>query len=108
MILDNLLSLLATGRDSALLRYGLGGEYLKADNPTEALPHLAQAVTLDPDYSAAWKLYGKALAATDQPEAACRAFTQGIAVAEAKGDVQAVREMRVFLKRAQRATGADP
>lgn len=107
MILDNLLALLAAGRDTALLRYSLGGEYLKAGDPAEALPHLAQAVALDPNYSAAWKLYGKALAATDQPRAASQVFTQGIAVAEAKGDVQAAKEMRVFLKRVQRVVAAD-
>ena len=54
--------MLAAGKDGALLRYSLGNEYLKANEPARAAEHLARAVALDPRYTAAWKLYGKALA----------------------------------------------
>ncbi|HET7675566.1 MAG TPA: hypothetical protein VFL54_08595 [Gammaproteobacteria bacterium] len=93
---------LATGRDSALLRFSLGNEYLKAALPARAAEHLARAVELDPRYSAAWKLYGKALAAAGRETEAVAAFTQGIATAEARGDKQAAKEMRVFLRRLQK------
>ncbi|WP_295434992.1 tetratricopeptide repeat protein [uncultured Thiodictyon sp.] len=102
-IIDNLQSMLARGQDSALLRYGLGNEYLKAGEPTPAAEHLAAAVQLDPDYSAAWKLYGKALEAVGEYAPALAAFDQGIATAERKGDLQAAKEMRVFRKRAEKA-----
>jgi Tfp pilus assembly protein PilF len=102
-IIDNFEALLARGQDSSLLRYSLGNEYLKADDAENALGHLAEAVRLDPGYSAAWKLYGKALAALGRHGEAIAAFDQGIATAESKGDVQAAKEMRVFRKRAEKA-----
>lgn len=104
-IIDNLQAMLKRGQDSALLRYGLGAEYLKANDHRQALIHLAEAVRLDPGYSAAWKLYGKALATDARHAEAIEAFDRGIAIAEAKGDVQAAKEMAVFRKRARRALG---
>ena len=61
-IVDNLEAMLTRGQDSALLRYSLGGEYLKLNQPDKAAEHLRQAVVKDPKYSAAWKLLGKTLA----------------------------------------------
>jgi predicted Zn-dependent protease len=102
-VIQNFEAMLARGQDSALLRYGLGNAYLNAANPGSAIPHLAEAVHLDPGYSAAWKVYGKALAAAGRHAEAVVALGQGITTAEAKGDVQAAREMQVFLKRSQKA-----
>jgi Tfp pilus assembly protein PilF len=102
-IIDNFESMLKRGQDSALLRYSLGAEYLKTDETARALEHLAEAVRLDSGYSAAWKLYGKALTTTGRHAEAIVAFDRGIAVAETKGDVQAAKEMKVFRKRAERA-----
>jgi predicted Zn-dependent protease len=102
-VIQNFEAMLARGQDSALLRYGLGNAYLNAADPRAAIPHLATAVELDPGYSAAWKLYGKALAAAGDHAAAVVALSQGIVTAETKGDVQAAREMQVFLKRSQKA-----
>jgi predicted Zn-dependent protease len=101
-IVDNLEAMLARGQDSALLRYSLGGEYLKLDQPDKAAEHLRQAVTKDPKYSAAWKLLGKALADSGRKEEAIKAYEDGIKVAEEKGDKQAAKEMTVFLKRLQK------
>jgi len=101
-IVDNLEAMLARGQDSALLRYSLGGEYLKLNQPDKAAEHLRQAVAKDPKYSAAWKLLGKALADSGQKEYAIKAYEDGIKVAEEKGDKQAVKEMVVFLKRLQK------
>lgn len=97
-------NMLAKGQDTALLRYGLGNEYLKAGIAERAVEHLREAVRIKPDYSAAWKLYGKALDAAGQSEQAAVAFEHGIAVSEQNGDVQAAKEMRVFLKRIRKAT----
>ena len=97
-------ALLATGKDGALLRFGLGSEYLKAGDPARAAMHLREALARDAGYSAAWKLLGKALEAEDRP-GAIEAYRQGIAAAESKGDKQAAREMKVFLARLERAAG---
>ena len=97
--LDNLLKMLAAGRDGAPLRFGLGNEYLKAGQPAEAAAHLRQAVTLQPDYSAAWKLLGRALTDSGDTDGALAAYEAGIRVAEGRGDQQAAREMQVFARR---------
>jgi len=93
--------LLARGQDSATLRFALGTEYLKLDQPKRASEHLHAAVAMDPNYSAAWKLLGKAQVALGLLQEADATFTRGIAVARAHGDEQAAREMQVFLRRLQ-------
>lgn len=102
-MIDNLQTMLKRGQDSALLRFSLGGEYLKADQPETAVEHLRSAVEQDPQYSAAWKLYGKALAAAGRHGEAIAAFDQGMTVAQARGDIQAAKEMGVFRKRSAKA-----
>jgi len=98
-VADNFRAMLEGGQDNALLRFSLGGALLKDGDLAGAVEHLAEAVRQDPEYSAAWKLYGKALQASDHMVAAIEAYERGIAVAERKGDKQAAREMSVFLKR---------
>lgn len=105
--IENLEALLAQGRDHALLRYGLGNEYFKQQSFAQASLHLRQAVALDPQYSAAWKLLGQTYAATGDHAQAQQAYEQGIRVAEAKGDVQTAKEMRVFLKRIDKSRGGN-
>ena len=99
--------MLAAGRDGALLRFSLGNEYLKAGDAARAAEHLERAVALDPDYTAAWKLLGKALDAAGRPTDALAAYRSGIAVAQSKGDKQAGREMEVFARRIEKARGTD-
>ena len=94
-------------RDGALLRYALGNEYLKAGNCAVAASHLRAAVERDAGYSAAWKLLGKALTESGQITEALAAYAQGIVVAEAKGDIQAAKEMAVFARRLRRQTPAN-
>jgi predicted Zn-dependent protease len=100
-MIENFEKMLAGGKDSPLLRFSLGNEYMKADDAAHASDHLRAAVALDPGYSAAWKLLGKALAQLGDDQSASEAYRQGISAAEAKGDKQAAKEMTVFLKRLQ-------
>ena len=86
-------------RDGALLRFSLGNEYLKIEAPAKAAEAFQAAVDRDPAYSAAWKALGKALAAAGDDVGALAAYERGIAVADARGDVQAAKEMKVFAKR---------
>lgn len=97
--IDNFEAMLAQGRDNALLRFSLGNEYLKQGDPAKAAEHLRRAVEHDPQYSAAWKLLGRALTDAEVWHEALAAYRQGIAVAEARGDKQAAREMGVFARR---------
>jgi Tfp pilus assembly protein PilF len=98
-------ALLAAGKDSALLRFGLGSRYLAAGEAARAVEHLRSAVAQDASYSAAWKLLGKALQAAGDDAGAIEAWRSGIAAAEKRGDKQAAREMGVFLRRLEKAGG---
>ena len=103
---DNLERLLASGQDNAMLRFGLGKAYLDEGEPAKAAEHLRRAVDQDADYSAAWKLLGRALAKAEREVEARAVYEEGIRVAEARGDIQAAKEMRVFLKRLGGTTSA--
>jgi tetratricopeptide (TPR) repeat protein len=100
--IDALLSMLDRGQDSALLRFSLGNEYRAEERHDEAIRHLEQAVALDPDYSAAWKLLGRSFESAGRADDAASAWRTGIEVAEKKGDRQAAKEMTVFLKRLEK------
>jgi Tfp pilus assembly protein PilF len=97
-------ALLAQGKDTPLLRFSLGMQYLKGGDAPRAAAHLRAAVAADPGYSAAWKLLGKALVECGEPQEAAKAYRAGIEVATAKGDKQAAREMGVFLRRVEKGT----
>jgi Tfp pilus assembly protein PilF len=101
-MIPNLEKLLASGKDTALLRFSLGNEYLKAGDVRAALFQLRAAVAQDPAYSAAWKLLGKAREAANDPTGAMEAYRSGIEAAQGKGDKQAMKEMRVFLRRLEK------
>lgn len=106
-IIANLEKLLNGPRDGALLRYSLGIEWLKAGNAAKAVEYLRSSLSLNPDSSAGWKQLGKALSATGDIPAALEAFANGIRVAEIKGDIQAAKEMGVFVKRLRKKGEAD-
>jgi predicted Zn-dependent protease len=101
-LVENIEAMLARGQDNALVRYSLGNEYLKLGQPDKAIGHLQIAVTHDPKYSAAWKLLGKALADSGRRNDAIKAYEEGIRAAQEKGDIQAAKEMTVFLERLQK------
>ena len=106
--IESLEKMIGGPRDGALLRFSLGNEYLKAGAPDKAAEQFRAAVERDPNYSAAWKVLGKALAEAGDPHGAVAAYEQGIAVAEARGDIQAAKEMTVFVRRLRKAEGATP
>lgn len=101
--LRNFERLLATGKDSALLRYSIGNEYVKVKDWAAAADALANAVALDPTYTAAWKLYAHVLVQAGRPTDALEAYRRGIVVARQRGDRQAEKEMTVFARRIERA-----
>jgi predicted Zn-dependent protease len=106
-LIPSLEKLIGTARDGALLRYSLGNEYLKAGDPARAAEQLREAVKRDPDYSAAWKVLGRALADSGEPAQAIEAWGHGIEAARRKGDRQAEKEMTVFSRRLARSANRD-
>src|SRR5260221_2550625 len=99
----NLLKLVGTPRDGALLRFSLGSEYLKCAELEPAIEHLSAAVEKDPGYSAAWELLGNALAGNGRADEALPAYRQGAEVAKGKGDLQAAKEMAALPHPLQKA-----
>ena len=93
-------------RDGALLRFSLGNEYLKEGALAAAEKCFRSAVDRDKHYSAAWKALGKTLVDAGQPEEALKAYETGISVADARGDIQAAKEMTVFAKRLRKVQPA--
>ena len=91
--------MLDRGIDNPLLRYTLGTLCLKDGSLDEAVLHLEAALDQDPNHSASWKSYAKALTGLGQLHQAREAYEKGIVVANSKGDIQAVKEMKVFLAR---------
>jgi Tfp pilus assembly protein PilF len=100
--IDVLRAQLGGPRDGALLRYSLGTALLEAGDTIEAITHLRTAIEFDEGYSAAWKQLGHASQRAGDADAAAEAWRHGIAAAEVYGDMQAAKEMRVFLKRLER------
>ena len=101
---ESLEKMLAKGVDNTLLRFGLGKACLDQDDAAAASEHLQRCVVLDPRYSAAWKLLGKAQSALGDADGARQAWEQGLASAREQGDKQAEKEIAVFLKRLDRRT----
>ena len=97
-------TMLQSGQDNALLRFTLGQAFMRHNKFEQAARHFAVAVELDPEYSAAWKNYGKALEKSGMVNEAVKAYKKGIKVAEKKGDKQAEREMTVFMDRLLKKT----
>jgi hypothetical protein len=52
-------------------------------------------------------MLGRALVESGQPAAALVVYRKGIAVAEAKGDKQASKEMTVYARRIEKNSGSD-
>jgi len=107
--IDTFEAMLARGQDGEMLRYTLGNAYFAEDNHVQAIIHLREAVVLKPDYSAAWRVLGRALAGDGQLLEAKNAFDQGEQVANQNGDKQTAKEINVFRRRVIKALAAgDP
>lgn len=97
--------MLADGKDNALLRFSLGTLCAKdADTPDHAtaVDHFERALAFNPAYSAAYKALGASLVALGRASEAAATYRSGIEAANSAGDMQAAREMGVFLKRLEK------
>jgi len=94
-------------------------ELMTPDSPTQkvggavsteftAIDHLRHAVDQNPRYSAAWKALGDAHTRSGSVERAAAVYERGIAAAREAGDIQAAKEMEVFLKRLRKPGAAKP
>lgn len=92
-------AMLEGGTDNPMLRLTLGTAYWQNKDHRKAIEHLSQAVSDKPDYSAAWKILGRAYLDDGQLEEAERAFESGLAAAKQNGDKQSEKEIGVFSRR---------
>lgn len=99
MDIATLEKLIGTPRDSALLRVTLANALLAQDKAAEAETHLADAVAMDANYTAAWKQLGKVRLSLEDLAGARAAWEAGTEAAQRNGDKQAEKEMAVFLRR---------
>ena len=102
-LIDNLERLLAAGRDDPMLRFGLGSAYFADKDFARAIVHLRACIEQDQEYSAAYKLLGKALFKTGELTEAESVFKAGLPVAVAKGDKQTEKEIIAFARKIERS-----
>ncbi|WP_018864634.1 MULTISPECIES: tetratricopeptide repeat protein [Thioalkalivibrio] len=105
-MIERFQNMLDGGQDSAMLRFSLGNALATDGQKEAAIPHLERALELDGGYSAAWKLLAKTLVDLERPQAALSTCERGMAIATEKGDLQAVKEMEVYAKRARKQLDA--
>lgn len=79
--------------------YMLGRELIADAQHGEAAKALERCCSLKPDYTAAYRQWGDALRKAERPAEAAEVYRKGIEVAEKTGDLQAGKEMRVFLEK---------
>ena len=101
-MIDNLEKMLASGHDDAMLRFGLGSAYFNEGDYLQAIHHLELCLNHDETYSAAYKLLGKAYYKHGDFENSIGVFVRGLPIAEAAGDKQSQKEMKVFLGKAKK------
>ncbi len=94
--------LLGSDRDTAMLRLTLASSYHQQQDSINAIKHAQNALQLDPDYTAAWKLLGQLHAESGDTKAASHAWEQGIQASVRRGDVQTGKMLQVFLRRLQK------
>ncbi len=105
---EHLRAQLGGPHDGALLRFSLGNALLSRGETDAAVAQLRAALAFERNYSAAWKALGAALTQMGAHAEAMAAYRNGIATAEARGDKQAEKEMRVFLRRLERGDAPAP
>ena len=103
-LIDRLNERLDQGFDDALLRFALGKALLDAKDMERAASHLREAVLKAPDFSAAWAQLGRCELALGHEAAALNAWEKGCAAARLRGEIQAERQISVWLKRARKGT----
>ena len=91
--------------DDPVVRFGLAGAYLDAGQAEAAVAEYTATVRLKPDYSAAYRGLGRALERAGRTVEAKAAYEKGLEVAASTGDLQTKKEIEVFLRRIDKASG---
>ncbi|MFQ6616311.1 MAG: tetratricopeptide repeat protein [Fidelibacterota bacterium] len=100
--IDRIKELLEYYPDDVLLLITLGRGYMQQGQYREAEEAFLRAVDLDPAYSVAYRYLAQAYEKSGNVTGAAETYEHGIRVARGQGDMQAAKEMKVFLKRLTR------
>lgn len=98
---ESIEKLIESGRDDYAARLAAGQARLAQGDVAHAIDHLLRALKHDPEQSVAWQWLGKARLDQDDAPGAAEAWQRGIETAERRGDKQAEKVMRVWLRRLQ-------
>ena len=90
---------LAKDPQDSMLHYGLGNELSKSRRFADAVESFEAAIRVKHNYTAAYRQLGKSLEELGRKDEARRAYEDGIALGLEAGDLQTVKEMKVFLTR---------
>jgi len=91
--------------DDVVARFGLATAYLDAGEAADAVREFRQVLETKSNYTAAYRGLGRALERLGQIEEAEGVYRRGISVGEQTGDLQAKKEMEVFLHRLEQRHG---
>jgi len=105
---ERLRALLERDPEDATSWFGLGRALLDLERWDEAADAFAGALERDPRYTAAHRDLGRAHLAAGRAEAAEAVLRPALDLARDAGDLQTLREMETFLRRAERALGREP
>lgn len=83
--------------EDAMVWYGLASEYVKLERWGDAANALRNVVRLNPNYTAAYQMLGTALVNQGEPDAARRAWAEGIEVAARTGAWKARQHMEALM-----------
>ncbi|AAK88708.2 MULTISPECIES: tetratricopeptide repeat protein [Agrobacterium] len=100
-MIEKLMKVLESGRDSPVLRFSLAKALMDTRQFEDAAQHLQEAIRQNPDYSAVWAALGECRERLGDHEGAAAAWIEGVAVAIRRGDIQAKRQMEVRFRRLQ-------
>lgn len=96
--LEQLLKLAETSPDDPLMHYAVALEYFNQERFDAACDAFAQALRIDPNYTAGYYHKARAEIRADRKDAARVTLTAGMEVALRQGDRKTEREMRELLE----------
>jgi predicted Zn-dependent protease len=100
-------AMVAAQPEQEMVWYGLANEYVKLGRWDEATDALRQVLKLNADFTAAYQMLGTALMNQGQRDAARRAWTDGIEVANRTGAWKARQHMEGLLANAEATTAGE-
>ncbi|MEZ2720745.1 tetratricopeptide repeat protein [Paenalcaligenes hominis] len=98
-LVTRLETMLNSGQDNLLLRFGLGKAYAEQHSYDKAIMHLERALELDPNHSSSGFWLGRSHFEAGNMSKAQEVLATARATAQTRGDNQTIKMIDVFLRR---------